>query len=146
MSFYFTLLILLFSIIIGTLFYFPYFKIDFFNIINFSFNNQSLKNKNKKTEEELIPPEIYEEFLNDLKDEYISLKNEMINFNHHIDYIEQENEMESLINRLIFKKGNLQNNIENYEKSEERFFISSSEIQKIKDIIVELNNYTLEKI
>ena len=80
-----------------------------------------------------------DEVASDLKEDYIALRNEMVNYKDHNDYLVNERKMITLIEELTKENSIYEEEIKKLEQLEQKDNFTEYEIKEIKHIIKEFN-------
>ena len=83
--------------------------------------------------------EIIDEVASDLKEDYIALRNEMVNYKDHNDYLVNERKMITLIEELTKENSIYEEELKKLEQLEQKDNFTEYEIKEIKHIIKEFN-------
>lgn len=88
---------------------------------------------------ETIDPTMIDEVASDLKEDYIALRNEMINYKDHNDYLVNERKMIALIEELTKENDIYEEEKRVIDQLEQKDNFTEYEIKEIKHIIKEFN-------
>ena len=88
---------------------------------------------------ETIDPTMLDEVAKDLKEDYIALRNEMVNYKDHNDYLVNERKMITLIEDLTKEYSIYEEELKKLDQLEQKDNFTVYEIKEIKHIIKEFN-------